>query len=167
MSTKTTVGIFGDEETLMDAIHEVKAKGLNIEEVYTPYPVFEAMEAVGKKSKIRTVAYFYGLFAAISILAFLYYTSVINWPINYGGKPFNSFPSFIIITLVLTIFSVTVLSLLTFSISAKIFPGKNAKVIDERATDNKFVLVVQRDLDYNNELDAILLKAGALEIKDN
>ncbi|NJO70029.1 MAG: DUF3341 domain-containing protein [Bacteroidetes bacterium] len=151
----------------MDAIHKVKAKGIDIEEVYTPYPVFEVLDVVGKKSRIRTVAYFYGLFAALSLLAFLYYTSVISWPINYGGKPVNSFPSFIIITLVLTIFSVTVLSLFTFSVGAKLFPGQKAKIVDERATDDKFVLVVQSDKDYNNEVNAILKEAGALEIKEN
>lgn len=167
MSTKTIVGIFDDEETLMDAIHKVKSRGIGIEEVYTPYPVFEALEAVGKKSRIRTAAFFYGLFAAISVLAFLYYTSVIDWPIVYGGKPFNSFPSFIIITLVLTIFSVTVLSLFTFSISAKLFPGKKAIVIDERATDDKFVLVVKNDTENGAEINTIFKEAGASEIKDN
>lgn len=165
--SKTIVGVFENEDTLVDAIHKVKAKGIDIEEVYTPYPVFEVLDVVGKKSRIRTVAYFYGLFAALSLLAFLYYTSVISWPINYGGKPVNSFPSFIIITLVLTIFSVTVLSLFTFSVGAKLFPGQNAKIVDERATDDKFVLVVQSDKDYNNEVNAILKEAGALEIKEN
>ena len=167
MSAKSIIGIFEDEEKLLDAIHKVKAKGIGIEEVYTPYPVFEVLELVGKKSRIRFVAYFYGLFAAVSILSFLYYTSVISWPINYGGKPFNSFPTFIIVTLVLTIFSITVLSLFTFSVGAKLFPGQKAKVVDYRATDNLFVMVVQSDKDYNNEVTTILKEAGAIEIKDN
>lgn len=167
MSSKSIVGIFEDEEKLLDALHRVKAKGINIEEVYTPYPLFEAMEMVGKKSRIRSVAFFYGLFAALSILAFLYYTSVIDWPINYGGKPVNSFPSFIIITLVLTIFSVTVLSLFTFSVGSKLYPGQKAKVVDSRATDNLFVMVVQSDKDYNNEVTTILKEAGALEVNEN
>ncbi len=167
MSTKSVVGIFEDEEKLIDALHKVKEKGIAIEEVYTPYPVFEVFEYVGKKSRIRTAAFFYGLFAAISILAFLYYTSVISWPINYGGKPFNSFPSFIIITLVLTIFSITVLSLFSFSIGAKLFPGQKAKVVDYRATDNMFVMVVEGKEGDNNEVTEILREAGALEIKEN
>lgn len=167
MRRKNIVGIFDDEEKLIDAIHKVKEKGIGVEEVYTPYPVFEVLELVGKKSRIRIVAYFYGLLAALSILGFLYYTSVISWPINYGGKPFNSFPSFLIVTLVLTIFSITVLSLFTFSYGAKLFPGQKAKVVDERATDDHFVMVVQGDKDYNNEVSSILKEAGAVEIKEN
>jgi hypothetical protein len=163
MMAQNIVGIFDDEEKLLDALHKIKEKGISVREVYTPYPVFEVLEMVGKRSKIRTLAYFYGLFAALGLLSFLYYSSVISWPINYGGKPFNSFPSFIIITLVLTIFSVTVLSLLTFSVEAKIFPGQKAKVIDNSATDNHFVLVVQN----NTEVNTIFKEAGALEIKEN
>lgn len=163
MMSKDIVGIFDDEEKLLNALHKIKEKGISVREVYTPYPVFEVLEMVGKRSRIRTLAYFYGLFAALGLLSFLYYTSVIDWPINYGGKPFNSFPSFIIITLVLTIFSVTVLSLLTFSVEAKLFPGQKAKVIENSATDNHFVLVVQN----NNEVNTIFKEAGALEIKEN
>ncbi len=167
MSAKNIIGIFEDEEKLVDAVQRVKSKGISIEEVYTPYPVFEVLDVVGKKSRIRKVAYFYGLFAALGILSFLYYTSVISWPINYGGKPFNSFPSFIIITLVLTIFSVTVLSLFTFSVGAKLFPGQKAVVADYRATDNLFVMVVQNDKENYNEVNSILKEAGAIEIKEN
>lgn len=167
MRAKTIVGIFEDEEKMLEALHKIKDKGIGIEEVYTPYPVFEVLEMVGKKSKIRIIAYFYGLFAALSILAFLFYTSVISWPINYGGKPVNSFPSFIIITLVLTIFTITVLSLLTFSIEGKLFPGQKAKIVDFRATDNHFIVVIQGDKDYNHEAGSILKEAGAVEIKEN
>lgn len=164
MSTKSIIGVFDDADGLIDAVHKVKEKGIGIEEVYTPYPVFEVLEEVGKKSRIRIVAYFYGLFAVLGLLAFLYYTSVISWPINYGGKPANSFPSFIVITLVLTIFSVTVLSLFTFSVGAKLYPGQKAKVIDNRATDNKFVIVLQPG--KNDEASAILKETGATEINE-
>lgn len=167
MSAQTIIGIFDDEEALMKAMHQAKSKGVGIEEVYSPYPVFEAFEAIGRKSNFRTVAYFYGLFAAIGVLSFLYYTSVIDWPLVYGGKPFNSFPSFIVVTLVLTIFSVTVLSLLTFSVRAKLFPGKKAVIVDPRATDDKFVLVLQNKEGMESEISSLLREAGASEIKDN
>ena len=86
-------------------------------------------------SKLPTLAYFFGLIAMITILAFLYYAAVISWPLNFGGKPSNAFPSFIVVTLVLTILTVTVLSLLAFSVSSKLYPGKKATIIHERAMD--------------------------------
>ena len=129
----------------------------------------EVIHAMGKKSKLQIFAYFYGLFGALAVLAFLYWTSVIDWPINYGGKPFNSFPSFIIITIILTIFIVTVTSLATFSGRAKLWPGKQHKIYDLRATDDKFVIVINKDDTDTKALSTIqgIMKAhGAVEIRE-
>ena len=115
----------------------------------------------------------YGLFynpaSLLLVLAFLYYTSVIDWPINYGGKPFNSFPSFIIITIILTIFIVTIFSLATFSGRAKLWPGKQHKSYDPRATDDKFVIVVSKEEIAPGELgtiEGIMKENGAVEIRE-
>ena len=70
---------------------------------------------------------------------------MIDWPLNYGGKPFNAFPSFITVTLVLIILIVTIFTLLTFSVRAKIYPFKKAVIIDERVTDDKFIIVFDAD----------------------
>jgi ABC-type dipeptide/oligopeptide/nickel transport system permease component len=104
----------------------------------------EAIDALGRKSRFTTAAFIYGFAAVVGVLSFLYYTSVIDWPINYGGKPTNAFPSFIIITLVLTILSITILSLFTFSVRAKIYPGKKFILPDERSTDDKFIILFDK-----------------------
>ena len=83
-------------------------RNFQIFDVFTPYPVHEVFHLLKRKSKLPTAAYFFGLFGIIATLGFLYYTSVIDWPIVYGGKPFNSFPSFIVVTIVVTILTVTV-----------------------------------------------------------
>lgn len=163
MENKNIVGVFDTEQHLVEAIHEVKGRHVKIKEVYTPYPVMEAIEAMGKKSIFTLAAFFYGLFAALGVLAFLYYTSVLDWPLNFGGKPSSAFPSFIVITIVLTIFSVTILSLLTFSIRAKVWPGKAYILPDKRATDDKFVLVV--DVREAGEgLEELFRTKGASEV---
>ncbi|HRY99807.1 MAG TPA: DUF3341 domain-containing protein, partial [Bacteroidales bacterium] len=140
MNRKILVGIFDTEEHLVAAVRQAREKRVAIREIYTPYPVMEAIEAMGKKSRFTLAAFLYGLFAALGVLAFLYYTSVLDWPLNFGGKPSSAFPSFIVITIVLTIFSVTILSLFTFSIRAKVWPGKAYVLPDRRATDDKFVM---------------------------
>jgi hypothetical protein len=169
MSSSHLIGVFDDETGLVKAVEEIRGKDLKIEEVFTPFPIHEVIHAMGNKSKLQIFAYFYGLFGAIAVLAFLYWTSVIDWPINYGGKPFNSFPSFIIITIILTILIVTILSLATFSGRAKLWPGKQHKTYDKRATDDKFVIVVSKDETDPGELGTIqgIMKAnGAVEIRE-
>lgn len=169
MNSSHLIAVFDDETGLVKAVEEIRGKDLQIEEVFTPYPIHEVLHAMGNKSKLQIFAYFYGLFGALAVLAFLYWTSVIDWPINYGGKPFNSFPSFIIITIILTIFIVTILSLATFSGRAKLWPGKAHKSYDPRATDDKFVIVVRKEKTNPEELGTIegIMKAnGAVEIRE-
>lgn len=141
----TMVGVFDNEFDLVKAFEEVKAKGVKIDEVYTPYPIHEILEGMGKKTHITHAAFFYGLFGALSVLGGMYYAAVISWPLNFGGKPFNTFPSFLVVTIVATILITTLTTLFTFSARAKIFPGKEAKVVHPRATDDKFVLVLKSD----------------------
>lgn len=138
------VGVFDSKSELLNGLNEIKKANIKVEEIYTPYPVEEAIEFMGKKSRFAFAAFIYGLLAVVSVLSFLYYTSVIDWPINYGGKPSSAFPSFIIITLVLTILSVTILSLFTFSIRAKIYPGKVYFLPDVRSTDDKFIVLFNK-----------------------
>lgn len=165
MNKNYLLGVFNDEESLVEAFEKVKANGIQPVEVYTPYPVHEILTGMGNKTRITHAAFFYGLFAAMGILGFLYYAAVISWPLSYGGKPFNAFPSFIVVTIVATILSITLLTLFTFSVRAKIFPGKPAEIIHERATDDKFVMVLDKNsLGEKNELvQKIIAEYGEIE----
>jgi hypothetical protein len=166
--TKTfKIGIFDDEEKFISSIKSLQEKNLSIHDVFTPYPVHEVFHLLKRKSKLPTAAYFFGLAGIIGTLAFLYYTSVIDWPIVYGGKPFNSFPSFIVVTIVVTIFTVTILSLALFSVRSKLFPGRDNTVFDIRATDDKFIIVVDNEppgFKGSDSADNIMKQLGALEV---
>jgi hypothetical protein len=97
------------------------------------------------KTNITTAAFFYGLFAVIMLIGGMYYAAVVDWPLHFGGKPFNTFPSFIVVTIVATILTITLLTLFTFSVRSKIYPGKKAEIIDIRATDDKFIILLDQD----------------------
>ena len=49
------------------------------------------------------------------------------------------------ITIVATILTITLLTLLTFSVRSKIYPGKKADIIDIRATDDKFIILLDQE----------------------
>ena len=166
MDNKHIIGVFDEEDALMEAVHEVKEKGFRIGEIYSPYPLHEAIEAMGKTSRFAFVAFLYGFAGAAAVLAFMYYTAVIDWPVNYGGKPTNAFPSFIVVTIIITILTVTILSLLTFSVRAKIYPGKAYILPDARSTDDKFVVIFDKSLlkGKQTELEGILKGKGAVEV---
>lgn len=167
MNKQYILGVFNDEESLVNAFEKVKEKGILPTEVYTPYPIHEILEGMGKKTRITHAAFFYGLFAALGILSFLYYAAVIDWPLVYGGKPLNSFPSFIVVTIVATILSITLLTLFTFSVRAKVFPGKKPEIFHERATDDKFVMVLDKNVvgEIEAEINQIIEESGEIEIR--
>ncbi len=139
------IGVYNKEDVFDMAVRNLKKSNIDIEELYMPVPVHHAVKNVAGHSKLPGLAYFFGLFAIVTVLSFLYYAAVISWPLNIGGKPSNAFPSFIIVTLVLTIFSVTFFTLMAFSISANLYPGKKAVVYDERALNDKFIIVLKSD----------------------
>jgi hypothetical protein len=165
MSKSYILGVFNDEATLVDAFEKVKEKGILPLEVYTPYPVHEILEGMPTKTRITHAAFFYGLLAATGILSFLTYAAVIDWPLQYGGKPFNAFPSFIVVTIVATILSITLLTLFTFSARAQIFPGKKPEIFHERATNDKFVMVLDKESmgDKSKDIESIILEFGEIE----
>ena len=165
MNKDYILGVFKDEESLVSAFDKVKGKGVLPLEVYTPYPVHEILEGMGNKTRITYAAFFYGVFAAIGILGFLTYAASFSWQLNYGGKPFNSFPSFIVVTIVATILVITILTLLTFSARAKLFPGKVPEIYHERATDDRFVMVIdKKSMGSNTEaINSIITEYGEIE----
>jgi hypothetical protein len=164
MESKFILGVYEQEETLLKAFRKMKEEGVEIEDVFMPYPLHEVLEKQGRKSRMTIVGWFYGFFAALGVLAFLFYTAVIDWPLNYGGKPSNAFPSFLVITIVLTIFSITILSLFTFSVRANLWPSNEKPIFHDKATDDKFVILVNKSKVDPGRAIELLKKAGATEV---
>jgi hypothetical protein len=87
-------------------------------------------------------------------------------PLITAVKPTNAFPSFIVVTIILTILTVTLASLFTFSARSAIFPGKVYDLPDSRSTDDKFVIVFDKPVVQGgvDKLNAILHEKGAVEV---
>ncbi|HLN20787.1 MAG TPA: DUF3341 domain-containing protein [Bacteroidales bacterium] len=164
MSRVFNIGVYDDEERFISSMKELNEKKVPIHDVFTPYPIHEVFHLLKRKSRLPLAAYFFGLFGIAATLGFLYYASVLDWPINYGGKPFNSFPSFIVVTIVITIFTVTVLSLFLFSARSRMIPGRENTIFDLRATDDKFIIVAEKTEGKDPSL--IMHGNGALEVTE-
>jgi len=89
---------------------------------------------------------------------------VIDWPLNYGGKPSNAFPSFLVITIILTIFSITILSLFTFSWRANLWPSNEKPIYHVGATDDKFVILVKKGEAGAEKASSLMKASGAIEV---
>lgn len=95
---------FNTAEELLEASHKAYNEGYRKMDAYTPFPVEELPEAVGfKKPKLPLIVLIGGIIGALLGFGMQYYAAVVAYPLNVGGRPLNSWPSFIPITFELTI----------------------------------------------------------------
>ena len=80
------------------------AEGFTKLEAYTPVPVEELNDIIHKKRTILSKpSLIGGLTGMVTGFALQYWASVIDYPMNIGGRPFASWPSFVIPSYELTI----------------------------------------------------------------
>jgi hypothetical protein len=91
---------FGDPTELAHAVHAVRAGGYTHIDAYTPFPVEEVNEAVGGEGhhRLPLLVLLGGIAGGIGGYWLCWWTSVVSYPLNVGGRPFNSWPAYIPIT---------------------------------------------------------------------
>src|SRR5258706_4307279 len=71
---------------------------------YSPFPVDGLAEALGiHGSRVPLIVLVGGILGCLGGFFLQYWASVIDYPINIGGRPLNSWPSFIPVTFEVTI----------------------------------------------------------------
>src|SRR5260370_16072736 len=95
---------FESASDLMAAAKTAHRSGYNDIEAYSPFPVHGLGEAIGfTKNRVPLVVLICGILGACTGYGLQYWVSAITYPINVGGRPLNSWPSFVIITFELTV----------------------------------------------------------------
>ncbi len=162
------VAVYNDDKKLMEAADKLVEINAPVEEVITPFVIEELLEKFHVKSNIPLLAFFYGLFGVTSVFAALYYTFVVDYPINIGGKPSLSltFPVLMFIGTVL----ITVLStVVTFFYQDKLYPGKKPDFEYPGINDDKMVVLVDKSklsADMEAKLRDIFEQTGAEKIDE-
>jgi ActD protein len=97
------VAEFDDPGPLVEAARASHEKGYRKMEAYTPYPVRELDEVLHDKRNLPLICLVGGILGFLTAWGMEYYIAVIDYPTNIGGRPLNSWPSFIVIMFELTI----------------------------------------------------------------
>src|ERR1700693_3274138 len=95
---------FDSVNALMDAANRTREAGYKKIDAYSPFPVEGLAEAIGfHHDEVPLVVLIGGVVGGLTGYLMQYWISVINYPVNVGGKPYHSWPSFIIVTFEMTI----------------------------------------------------------------
>ena len=161
------VGVYEDEDVLLDAIKAVRDGGVKIDEVYSPFPVHGIEDALGyKRSKLSIVAFLFGMLGTSLALTMQLGMMTVDWPMIIGGKDYAPFPSFIPVTFELTVLLASFGMVGTFLVISNLKPWGKPNLLDIRITDDKHIVAV--DLEKNTMDEAsigkLLTENGASEV---
>ena len=96
---------FATPEAVVEAARRAHDEaGYRRMDAYTPFPVHGLAEAIGfRHNRIPLIVLIGGLVGGAGAYFMMWFSATIHYPINVGGRPLHSWPSFIPITFELTV----------------------------------------------------------------
>ena len=100
-------GLLAEFDTPTDLVNATKAAysaGYRKMEAYSPFPIEGLAEEIGfHRDEVPLVVLIGGIVGGLTGYLMQYWMSAVDYPLNIGGKPYHSWPSFIVITFETTI----------------------------------------------------------------
>jgi hypothetical protein len=151
---------FRDPHALLDAAHRARKAGLRELDAHTPFPVEGLPEALAlPQPLLRLPMLLAGLAAAAGVFAMCWYSAVIDYPLNLGGRPLNSWQTFLILSFEAGILCAAVVGTLVFFISTELprlhHPVFNAPGIERASQDRFFLSVADPQVDVAGLMDLL------------
>jgi hypothetical protein len=117
MSERPLYGLlaeFPSAESLCAAVRHVRARGWTRVEAYSPFAIEGLDEIIGAdKGWIAPLTLLGGIAGGAATYFLQWYAAVVDYPINIGGRPLNSWPAFIPATFEITILGAAVAAVVT------------------------------------------------------
>ena len=97
------VAEFDDPTGLVEAARQAREAGYKRFDAYSPYPIKDLDRIVPGPNYVPLIVLIGGLLGAGGAWLLEFYVAAIEYPINVGGRPLNSWPSFIPIVFEMTV----------------------------------------------------------------
>lgn len=95
---------FHSPDALLHAAERAHRQGFKRMDAYTPFPVEGLAEALGVHDRrMPLIVLLGGIAGCLGGFFLQYWVAVIDYPLNVGGRPLNSWPAFIPVTFEMTI----------------------------------------------------------------
>lgn len=169
----TLYGLLAEFETvdkLLKGAAKVRDAGYKAVDGHTPFPIEELPHSLGlKPTKLPFLVLGAGCAGAVVGFGLQAFTSAVDYPLNIGGRPLISVPSFIPITFELTVlfaaFTAAFGMLLLNGFPRPYHPVFNVEQFKKASTDGLFISIEASDPKFEKGQTASFLKsAGAKEV---
>jgi hypothetical protein len=166
------VAEFDTPEDVLAAARLAREAGYRRMDAFSPFPVEGLSEALGHRDKlIPYIMLAGGIAGGVGGFAFLTWTTVIDYPLNIGGRPLFAWPSFIPITFELTVLLSALSGILGMfvlnGLPEPYHPLFEAKNFDRASSDRFFLAVEARDPRYDStETRAFLENLNPLAVQE-
>jgi hypothetical protein len=163
---------FASAEALIAAAHQVHAAGYTKVDAFTPYPIEAVSEALAlPRSPMPKVVLTGGLLGGIGGYALQYWSQLIVFPMNIGGRPFHSWPAFIVPTFECTILgaalSAVIGMILINGLPQPYHPVFNVPRFALASRDRYFLVIEARDAKFDSDATRQFLAGlNASEVSD-
>ena len=173
--TNVTYGVMGEfdsAESIVTAARRAVAEGFTKFEAYTPVPIEELNDVIHKKRTILPlIALIGGLSGMATGFALQYWASVIEYPFNVGGRPFASWPAFVIpsyeLTILFSALATTIGMIALNGLPQPYHPVFNAPRFSLASSDKFFLVIESGDPRYDGDKTSRFLRdIGAKGVYD-
>jgi hypothetical protein len=170
MRAKVLVASFRQVDGLLTAVRRARREMLRVYDVFAPFPIHGLDEAMGiRHTRLPKVTLLAGLTGLATALTLQFYTNVLDWPLNVGGKPDNTTLAFIPICFELTVLFGGLATVAAFLLRARLYPGKKAWLVNPGVTNDVFALVLRKpsEEETHQRALALLKDCGAASVTEN
>lgn len=144
MSASSHVGFFATEDSLLAAVECARAEGLVVDDVWSPHPIHGLDGRLGlARSRLPVVCFAGGALGLGLGLGFQYWASAVDWPLDVGGMPFDSFPAFVPMAFEMTILFAGLFTIVGLLVGNRLRPGRRRVELLARTSDDRYALVLR------------------------
>jgi Protein of unknown function (DUF3341) len=160
--------VFDREDDLLRAADTALRAGWRIVDIYSPYPLHATAHLLGlARSRLPRAAFVFGALGVALALWFQFWVSAWSWPLNVGGRPWNSLPAFVPVTFEMMVLCAGLGAVLLLLIVCRLYPGKAALVLSRKVTDSCFVLAVEGPGSDAATMRRLLLECQASGVEES
>lgn len=165
--TALVLGSFDQEAPFRDAVGRLRAAKRGIVGLWSPMPVeVPGQEEAHGNRGIAAALALTGLAGAAGLYLLIWWSATIAYPFNSGGRPFNSWPAFLVAPVEFGALAAAIGGVIAFLIKARLTHLHDAAFELDEACEgmvDRFVVAVRCDAGEDaNGLVALLADAGAV-----